>query len=96
MRFNAKSVVACSSSSARGRVTAAAALSTVSARILLVAEVHDCHLMGASQFRTVHEQTGPLPLILSRQLEMQVACLIYTLHIWNEPSVSVSENRNYR
>lgn len=72
------------------------ALSTVSAQILLVAEVHDCHLMGASQSRTVHEQMGLLPLVLSRQLEMQVACLIYTLHIWNEPSTSVSENRNYR
>lgn len=49
-----------------------------------VAEVHDCHLMGATRFRITHERAkGPLTCILPYQFEMWVVDCVSNLGIWN-------------
>lgn len=50
--------------------------------LVLVAEVHDCHLMGAVQFRISHERAkGPVTFSLSCQFEIWIVVCLSNLGI---------------
>lgn len=66
----------------------------------LLAEVHDCHLMGAPQFKISCEPAkGPVAFVLSWQFEIQIVVSLPDLCVrvlGMNHLLLFSENRNYR
>lgn len=83
MQLTAKSMVTCSSSSVNSLSHHGSSSEFQFGFFLdLAAEVHDCHLMGAPQFRISHEpEKGPVTFILSWHFEIRIVVYLPNLCI---------------